>query len=84
VGAAHADGPLHAAGRLNVCPTGATAAACSFAWVGHFVFEKNRPATFKYPLWSLRADFRLHRLVLLGQMGPHDALAIKRYGAKSS
>lgn len=29
------------------------------AWIGHFVFEKNRPATFKYPVYSLMGDFRL-------------------------
>ena len=28
-----------------------------FAWVGHFVFEKNRPATFQYPFYSLMADW---------------------------
>ncbi len=30
-----------------------------FAWVGHFFFEKNKPATFKYPGFSLMGDFRL-------------------------
>ncbi|KAI8823081.1 uncharacterized protein EV422DRAFT_523279 [Fimicolochytrium jonesii] len=30
-----------------------------FAWVGHFFFEHNKPATFKYPVWSLMSDFKL-------------------------
>ena len=40
-----------------------------FAWVGHFFFEKNKPATFKYPLWSLRGDFTLFFDILLGKCG---------------
>lgn len=38
-----------------------------FAWVGHFFFEKNKPATFKYPLWSLISDFRLFFEILTGK-----------------
>jgi hypothetical protein len=40
-----------------------------FAWVGHFFIEKNKPATFKYPLFSLRGDFKLYFEILLGKQG---------------
>ena len=38
-----------------------------FAWVGHFFFEKNRPATFEYPLWSLMGDWRMWFETLIGR-----------------
>ncbi|GAM21416.1 hypothetical protein SAMD00019534_045910 [Acytostelium subglobosum LB1] len=39
-----------------------------FAWVGHFFFQKNKPATFKYPLFSLRGDFKLWSQILSGKI----------------
>lgn len=38
-----------------------------FAWVGHFFFEKNKPATFQYPLYSLASDFILFFELLIGK-----------------
>ncbi len=38
-----------------------------FAWVGHFFFEKNKPATFEYPFYSLASDFILFFGILTGK-----------------
>jgi len=39
-----------------------------FAWVGHFFFEKNRPATFKHPFYSLWGDWVLFKDILTGKI----------------
>ena len=40
----------------------------AFAWVGHFVFENNRPATFQYPLWSFTCDWIMWSEILVGRV----------------
>lgn len=43
-------------------------AGYSFAWIGHAVFEKNKPATFKYPFYSLASDFIMFWELLRGKI----------------
>lgn len=40
----------------------------AFAWIGHFFFEHNKPATFKYPLFSLMGDWRLWWEIVTGRI----------------
>lgn len=48
------------------------AAGYACAWVGHFFFEKNKPASFKFPLKSFASDFRMYSDVLRGRLSLKD------------
>jgi hypothetical protein len=39
-----------------------------FAWIGHFLFEKNRPASFQRPLYSFRGDWAMYRDIWAGRI----------------
>ncbi len=43
-------------------------AGYGFAWIGHFFFEKNRPATFKHPLYSFAGDWVMYAQILGGRI----------------
>lgn len=46
---------------------GGIVTAYFFAWLGHFFVERNKPATFQYPLWSLKGDFKLYFQIIAGK-----------------
>jgi hypothetical protein len=58
---------------------GAPIAGYGFAWIGHFKFEHNRPATFKHPIWSLTGDFQMFFMMLLGRMNAE----VEKYGKRN-
>ncbi|WP_395340420.1 Mpo1-like protein [Ningiella sp. W23] len=39
-----------------------------FAWTGHFFFERNKPATFKYPFYSLMGDWVMFKDIIIGKV----------------
>jgi hypothetical protein len=41
----------------------------AFAWFAHFVVEKNKPATFRYPFWSFISDYKMMWYMMTGRMG---------------
>jgi hypothetical protein len=82
----HFLGTTLAMGCLAISPAvpaaalAAPVAGYGFAWIGHFVFEKNRPASWlgvKQFAWSLRGDLRMWRYMLAGRMDAE----VERVGA---
>lgn len=46
----------------------AVACGYGFAWIGHYFFEKNRPATFQHPFYSLAGDWKMFMDILAGKL----------------
>mmetsp|Transcript_58962 Transcript_58962/g.140503 ORF Transcript_58962/g.140503 Transcript_58962/m.140503 type:complete len:122 (+) Transcript_58962:60-425(+) len=63
--------------RLLACPL----IGYGCAWIGHFFIERNKPASFKYPLYSFRGDWLMVLMMLLGRMDSEVALAHQKLGS---
>ncbi|HEV8367678.1 MAG TPA: DUF962 domain-containing protein [Pyrinomonadaceae bacterium] len=48
------------------------------AWMGHFLIQKNKPATFQYPLWSFMGDYKMIAMMITGRIGGEVEKAAKR------
>jgi hypothetical protein len=75
--ACHLTGTVWALGLLATAPVmppnllAAPVVGYGMSWIGHFLFERNRPASWhsgKYFAWSFRSDFRMLRYTLTGRM----------------
>lgn len=53
-----------------------------FSWIGHFGFERNKPAAFKHPFYSLISDFVMNWHIWTGQINRKIKLAEDHYSAK--
>ncbi len=59
-------------------------AGYGFAWASHFFIEKNRPATFTYPRWSLLGDFVMLKKIFEGTMDEEVERVLADYAAKEA
>ena len=60
----------------------APVAGYGMAWIGHFLVEGNTPATFGHPLWSLKGDFKMWRMMLEGTMDAEVERVVREHAAK--